>query len=455
MAIQTLNPATEEVLKTFEAITDVQLETKVALARAAFMSWKGTSFAERAKLMRGLGDYLRANKDRFSALQTMEMGKTKKSGNPGIEKCAALCEYYADNAEAMLAAEHIEADGEERYVRFDPLGIVLGVMPWNFPFWQVYRFAIPALMAGNVGLLKHASNVPQCAEAIEESFRAAGFPEGAFQNLLLPAARVEKLIRDDRIAAVTLTGSEKAGSEVARVAGEEIKKTVLELGGSDPFIVFADADIDKAAAMAITARMQSNVGQSCISAKRFIIEESVVDAFTQKVKAGFEALVVGDPTDDSTDVGPLATLQILKEVEVQVKASVEKGATIICGGVRLDRPGYFYLPTVLSNVRKGMPAYDEEVFGPVLSIITFKTQDEAVAIANDTRYGLGATIFTSDMERAHRLIPQIEAGNVFVNSLVKSDARTPFGGVKKSGYGRELSEYGLREFVNVKNVCVA
>ena len=458
MPIQSKNPATEEVLKTFKEVSSEELERGLVLAENAFKYWKQTSFKERADLVRKLAEYLRAHAEDFSKLQMLEMGKTMKSGPMGIEKCVSLCDYYADNAEHILKQEVLKTDKKEQYVQFDPLGVVLAIMPWNFPFWQVYRFAVPAIMAGNVGLLKHASNVPQCAEAIEESFRAAGFPEGVFQNLLLPAGRVEGLIRDRRIAAVTLTGSEKAGSEVARVAGEEIKKVVLELGGSDPFIVFADADMEKAAKTAVQARLQANVGQSCISAKRFIVEESVRDIFTKAVVEEFSKLSVGDPSDKNTDIGPLATEQILLEVEKQVNKSVELGAKVVYGGKRKDgkglsaQAGYFYLPTVLVNVKKGMPVYDEEVFGPVLPIISFKTEAEAIQLANDTRYGLGASIFTSDIEKSKRMIPQIEAGNVCVNDMVKSDPRAPFGGIKKSGYGRELGTYGIKEFVNIKNV---
>ncbi len=450
--IQSKNPATEKVLKTFQEISNEELEKKLVLAEKAFKSWKQTSFKERATLMRKLGEYLRSHTEEFSKLQMLEMGKTMKSGPAGIEKCGSLCDYYADNAENILKHEVLQTDQKEQYIEFDPLGVVLAIMPWNFPFWQVYRFAVPAIMAGNVGLLKHASNVPQCAEAIEESFRAVGFPEGVFQNLLLPSARVEALIRDPRVIAITLTGSEKAGSEVARVAGEEIKKVVLELGGSDPFVIFADVDIIKAAKTAVLARLQGNVGQSCISAKRFIVEESVEEEFMKAVVGEFSKLSVGDPSDKNIDIGPLATEQILLEVERQVKKSASLGAKVVYGGSRKKGKGYFYLPTVMTNVKKGIPVYDEEVFGPVLPIISFKTEAEAVQLANDTRYGLGASIFTSDMEKAKRIIPQIEAGNVCVNDMVKSDPRVPFGGIKKSGYGRELGTYGIKEFVNIKNV---
>jgi succinate-semialdehyde dehydrogenase/glutarate-semialdehyde dehydrogenase len=452
MALQTKNPATEELVATFDELTPEALESKLALADSAFKSWKKTSFKERADLMKKLGTYLREHTEELAKLQTIEMGKTIKTSRASVEKCADLCDYYADNAEKILSNEILKTEASEQYAAFEPLGVVLAVMPWNFPYWQVYRFAIPAIMAGNVGVLKHASNVPQCAAAIEASFKAAGFPEGVFQNLALGSARVEAVIRDPRIMAVTLTGSEKAGSEVARVAGEEIKKTVLELGGSDPFVVFADADIELAAETAVAARMQGNVGQSCIAAKRFIVETSILDTFAEKVAAKMNALKIGDPSQEDTDVGPLSTEQGFKDTMRQVDESVAKGAKVLAGGKRIGEKGYFYAPTVLTGVVKGMPAYDEETFGPILAVISFSTEEEAIQIANDTRYGLGATICTSDMEKAKRLIPQIDAGNVFINQAVKSDARAPFGGVKKSGYGRELGSYGIKEFVNIKNV---
>ena len=454
MALQSKNPATEEIVPTFDELSPEALEAKLAQASAAFTSWKKTTFVERAELMKKLGAYLREHKAELGTLETLEMGKVRKAAEASVEKCGSLCDFYADNAEKFLSPDIFKTEASEQYAQFDPLGVILAVMPWNFPFWQVLRFAVPAVMAGNTGVLKHASNVPQCAAAIEEAFRAVGFPEGVFQNLAISAARVEAVIRDPRIAAVTLTGSEKAGSEVARVAGEEIKKTVLELGGSDPFIVFADADIEMAAETAVTARMQSNVGQSCVAAKRFIVEASIAEAFAEKVTAKMSALKVGDPTAPDTDVGPLSTEQGLRDIMRQVDESVAKGAKVLTGGHRVGDKGYFYAPTVLANVSKGMPAYDEETFGPVLPIITFTTEEEAVIIANDTRYGLGASICTSDMARAKRLIPQIDAGNVFINHAVKSDARAPFGGIKKSGYGRELSSYGIREFVNIKNVSI-
>ena len=454
MAIQSQNPATLEILKTFDELSDVELENKIAKAQTAFDSWKKTSFEERKNLMIKLGAYLREHAQELSMLQTLEMGKTISSGPAGIEKCAMLCDYYANNAEKILAHENVGDENSGKYIQFDPLGIVLAVMPWNFPFWQVYRFAIPAIMAGNVGLLKHASNVPQCAEMIEKTFVEAGFPEGVFQNLLIGSAKVERVVRDSRIMAVTLTGSEKAGSEVAKVAGEEIKKSVLELGGSDPFIVFPDVDIDTVANMAIVARMQGNVGQSCISAKRFIVHKDIAERFSQSVVTQISKLIVGDPVLAETNVGPLATESILLGVEKQVADSVSKGAKIEYGGARAKDVGYFYMPTVLSGVVKGMPVYDEEVFGPVIPIIIFETDDEAIQIANDTPYGLGSSIWTKDIERAKKMISKIDAGNVFINDVVKSDPLAPFGGVKKSGFGRELSSYGIKEFVNIKNVSI-
>ncbi len=454
MAIQSKNPATLEVVKNFEEISDSVLEEKISKAQEAFNSWKNTSYDERKKLMHSLAKYLRDHSHEFSLTQTIEMGKTISSGPAGIEKCAALCEYYAENAEKILGDELIDKNENGRYVHFDPLGIILAVMPWNFPFWQVYRFAIPAIMAGNVGLLKHASNVPQCAEMIEKSFKESGFPDGVFQNLLVGSPRVEKIVRDSRIIAITLTGSEKAGSEVARVAGEEIKKSVLELGGSDPFIVFNDVDIDHVAEMAIVARMQGNVGQSCISAKRFIVQSDIAESFIKKVVERISKMVIGDPQKTETDVGPLATESILLGVEKQVIDSIALGAKLEHGGKRFGEIGYFYIPTVLSGVKKGMPVYDEEVFGPVMPIIIFETEEQAIQIANDTPYGLGSSIWTKDINRAKKMVSKIDAGNVFVNNVVKSDPTAPFGGIKKSGFGRELSGYGIKEFVNIKNVSI-
>ncbi len=454
MAIQSKNPATEEVLKTFEEITDAELETKLAKAAAAFESWKKVSLPERAKLFMKLSDYLVEHKDELGLLSTLEMGKTVATAAGGLEKSALNCQFYAENAEKFLAPEQLQTKASESFVRFDPLGVILAVMPWNFPFWQVYRGAAPALMAGNVMVLKHASNVPQCAMAIEESFLNAGFPEGVFQNVLLSSGRVEKVIRDPRIAAITLTGSEKAGSEVAKVAGMEIKKCVLELGGSDPFIVMPDADLELAVSLATESRLSGNAGQACNAAKRFIVHESVLGEFTAGLKESFKNLVVGDPLDRLTQVGPLATEQILLDLEKQVQQSVKMGAKIEIGGKRRTGKGYYYEPTVLSNVKKGMAAFDEEMFGPVAAIVTYKEETEALRLANDTPYGLAATIISKDTGKAKQLARQIDSGNVFINALVRSDPRAPFGGIKKSGYGRELGSYGIKEFTNIKMVWV-
>ncbi len=452
--LQSKNPATLEVMKQFDELTDLELDMKLSSAHSAFLLWRDTSFEQRAALMKRMAFYLREHKGELARLMTLEMGKILAAGEAEIGKCALTCDYYAENAKKMLSNEQLATDASESYVEFDPLGVILAIMPWNFPFWQVYRFAAPALMAGNVGPLKHASNVPECAEAIEKAFIECGFPEGVFQNILLRSSRVEKVIRDPRIAAVTLTGSEKAGSGVAKVAGEELKKVVLELGGSDPFIVLDDADLSLACDVAVASRLQNNAGQSCIAAKRFIARRKVAEQFTQGVVERFKKLKVGDPLDSSTNVGPLATESVLNDVARQVDESVRLGAKILAGGRRIPGEGYFYEPTVLANVKKGMPAYDEEVFGPVLSIIVVDSDGEAVRIANDTQYGLGASLFTRDLMHAKKLIPQIEAGAVFVNGQVRSDPRAPFGGIKKSGYGRELSHYGIKEFVNIKNVWI-
>jgi len=454
MAIQSKNPVTEEVLKTFNEISDEELEKKLAKADEVFKVWKNTTFPERSNLLKKMADYLWEHSLELGRLASIEMGKTILAGKLEIEKCATCCEYYADNAEKILLNEKVEGNGSENYVEFDPLGVVLAVMPWNFPFWQVYRFIAPAVMAGNVGLLKHASNVPQCAEAVERSFLEVGFPSGIFQNLFVNSSRIESIIRDKRVVAVTLTGSEKAGASVASIAGSEIKKTVLELGGSDPFIVLADADLALAAEIAAKTRMQNNAGQSCIAAKRFIVHRDIADGFSKLFVEEFKKLKVGNPLLSDTDVGPLANEQGLRDIERQVNKSVALGAKVLFGGKRFGAKGYFYEPTVLSQVKKGMPVYDEEVFGPVAPIIVFSNEEEMLRIANDTPYGLSSTIFGQDLEKIKKIIPKIEAGSVFINGQVFSDSRAPFGGIKRSGYGRELSNYGIKEFVNIKNIWI-
>ena len=453
MAMQSINPATEEVLASFEEHTEQQIDEVLDRSTKAFRQWRTEPFSRRAELMAKAGAYLRANKDRLAQLVTLEMGKPVAQSTAEVEKCAWCCEYFAENAPAFLADIQKPSAASESYVAFDPLGPVLAIMPWNFPFWQVFRFAAPALMAGNVGVLKHASNVPQCALAIEEVFEQAGFPKGAFQTLLVPGAKALRLVEDARIAAVTLTGSEEAGARVAEASGRALKPTVLELGGSDPYIVLEDADVEAAARVAIDARFQ-NAGQSCIAAKRFIVVDAVADEFEERFRNGIEELTVGDPSDGSTRIGPLAKDDLVDTLEEQVKRSIDAGAQIVTGGQRLDRQGYFYAPTLITGVRPGMAVFTEETFGPAAAVIRAGDADEALDLANDSRFGLGASLWTRDMDRAKQLARLIETGSVFVNGMVASDPRLPFGGVKRSGYGRELADFGIREFVNVKTVWI-
>ncbi|HKO60178.1 MAG TPA: NAD-dependent succinate-semialdehyde dehydrogenase [Pyrinomonadaceae bacterium] len=453
MPIATINPTTGETITTFDALDARQLEQKLQLAAEAFRSYRNTSFADRATSMLRAAEILEDEKNDFARMMTLEMGKPIKGAIGETEKCAWVCRYYAENAEQHLKDQLVQTDARRSYIHFQPLGPVLAVMPWNFPFWQVFRFAAPALMAGNVGLLKHASNVPQCALAIEDIFRRAGFPEGAFQTLLIGVDAVQRVLEDPRVVAATLTGSEGAGRSVASIAGKQIKKTVLELGGSDPFIVMPSADCRIAAQMAVRSRTINN-GQSCIAAKRFIVADEIYDQFEREFVNEMKSLRVGDPADKSTDVGPLATDQILKDVDEQVKTSVAAGAVVLTGGNKLNRPGNFYEPTVLANIRKDSPAYKDEVFGPVAMLFRVKNIEDAIAIANDTTFGLGASAWTNDADEQQRFIAEIEAGCVFVNAMVASDPRLPFGGIKNSGYGRELSEFGIREFVNVKMVWI-
>lgn len=448
-----LNPASEEILGTWPDHTPEDVERRLAIAEATFQTWRKTPIEERARLLRVLAKNLREQSRSLGELITKEIGRPITAAIAEIEKCALGCEYYADNAAEFLKPEVIATDASRSEVQYQPLGPILAVMPWNFPFWQVMRFAAPALAAGNVGLLKHASSVPQCALALENLFIEAGFPEGCFQTLLVRAGAIEGIIRDRRVKAVTLTGSEPAGRDVARIAGDEVKPSVLELGGSDPFIVFPDADLEAAVSTAVTARLQ-NAGQSCIAAKRFLVHRDVLDMFTEKFVKGFEAMRVGDPMDEATQMGPLASERGCKDLDEQVQRSVAAGAKILTGGKRLDRKGFFYAPTILTNVTKETPAYHEEFFGPVASILPFSNIDEAIEIANDTSFGLGSSAWTKDESIMKRCIEDIEAGCVFVNGMVKSDPRLPFGGAKRSGYGRELSREGLRAFVNVKTVWV-
>jgi succinate-semialdehyde dehydrogenase / glutarate-semialdehyde dehydrogenase len=453
MSIATKNPATGETIQTFEPISADELERRLALAVDVFSRHRKTSFAERAEKMLRAADVLERDQKRLGDLATLEMGKPVTAARAEVAKCALACGYYAGNAEKHLADERIKTEASESYVRFEPMGPILAVMPWNFPFWQVFRFAAPAIMAGNVGLLKHASNVPQCALAIEGVFREAGFEEGVFQTLLLESSRVEQVLRDPRVKAVTLTGSEPAGRSVAAIAGDEIKKVVLELGGSDPFIVMPSADLDDAVATAVKARTV-NTGQSCIAAKRFIVHQSIAPEFEKKFVAAMEALRIGDPADEAIEIGPLASEQTVEDLERQVEESVRQGAKLLTGGKRPTGKGNFYPPTVLTDVPDGSPAADEELFGPVAALFRVASIDEAIARANATTFGLGAAAWTNDPGERARFAAEIESGQVFINTMVASDPRVPFGGVKRSGVGRELGELGIREFVNAKTVWV-
>ncbi|OCQ94195.1 NADP-dependent succinic semialdehyde dehydrogenase [Nostoc sp. MBR 210] len=454
MAIATINPATGETLKTFEPLNDVEIAAKLNLANQAFEQYRKTSFPQRSLWLQKAAEILDQEKADFGKIMTLEMGKPYKAAIAEVEKCAAVCRYYAENAADFLADVTVKTDASHSFVCYQPLGVILAVMPWNFPFWQVFRFAAPALMAGNVGLLKHASNVPQSALAIADIFQRAGFPGGVFQTLLIGAAKVADLIADDRVKAATLTGSEPAGASLAANAGKHIKKTVLELGGSDPFIVLASADIAAAAATATAARMLNN-GQSCIAAKRFIVEEAIADQFEKLLLDKFLALKVGDPMQPDTDLGPLATPDILQELDQQVQVAKQSGAKVLTGGHPISNlPGNFYPPTIISDIPLDAPIAQEEFFGPVALLFRVPNIDAAIKLANATPFGLGASAWTNNDEERSRLIAEIEAGAVFINGLVKSDPRLPFGGIKRSGYGRELSIQGIQEFVNVKTVWV-
>jgi len=453
MAIATVNPATGQLMKSFEALTDAEIETKLQKAADTFAKYRHVPFAERARMMMKAADILDRDKEKFARMMTMEMGKTLRSAVEEAAKCALGCRYYAENAERFLADEVVETTASRSYIRYQPLGTVLAIMPWNFPFWQVLRFAAPALMAGNVGLLKHASIVPQCALMIEDIFRRAGFPEGAFQTLLIGSQKVERILDDPRVMAATLTGSEGAGVQVGMAAAKRIKKVVLELGGSDPFIVMPSANLEVAVTTAVKARIVNN-GQSCIAAKRFIVAEKIADEFERKFVSKMEALKVGDPFDEQTELGPLATADGVTDLDRDVQKTVRAGARVLTGGKPLDRPGNFYAPTVLTNIPEDSPAYKEELFGPVASVFRAKDVDDAIRIANDSRFGLGASAWTNDPKERERFINDLESGMVFINRMVVSDPRIPFGGVKWSGHGRELGAHGIREFTNVKTVWI-
>lgn len=454
MAIASINPATGEKLKDFSAFDDAEIEKRLSRAENAFRKYRRTTFTERSELLHAVTELLFQEKKKFAEIITLEMGKLFRDSIAEIEKCARGCRFYAENGERFLEDEVAQTDAAKSYVQYQPLGPVLAIMPWNFPFWQVFRFAGPALLAGNVGLLKHASNVPQCALAIEEIFCRAEFGDGVFQTLLIEPDQVEKVIVDQRVKAVTLTGSEKAGSAVASTAAREIKKSVLELGGSDAFIVMPSANFESALSTAVKART-INTGQSCIAAKRFLIADQIYDEFLNQFVARMRALKVGDPMDETTEIGPLATEQILQGVHDQVQKSIAAGAKLLTGGNRIHGPGFFYEPTVLVDVPKKSPAYREEVFGPVASIFRVRDADEAIELANDTPFGLGSSAWTNDREEQKLFASELDTGMVFINAMVASDPRLPFGGVKRSGFGRELGAAGIREFTNTKTIWIS
>jgi succinate-semialdehyde dehydrogenase/glutarate-semialdehyde dehydrogenase len=451
--IASINPATGQLLQTFEPLSDAQIEQKLQLAASTFPKFRGLSFAERARMMNRAAEILEADKESIARLMTLEMGKTFRSAVDEAVKCAWACRYYAENAERFLADEVVETTASRSYVKYEPMGVILAVMPWNFPFWQVFRFIAPGLMAGNVGLLKHASNVPQCALKVEEILLSAGFPEGAFQTLLIGAQKVESVLNDSRVAAATLTGSEGAGIKVGVAAAKNIKKVVLELGGSDPFIVMPSANLDAAISAAVKARIVNN-GQSCIAAKRFIVAEEIADQFEAGFVSQMAALKLGDPMLAETELGPLASADAVTSLDADVQATVKAGGRVLTGGAPVDGPGSYYAPTVLTDIPEDSPAYREEFFGPVASIFRVKDIEEAIHIANDSRFGLGASAWTNDAGERERFANEIEAGMVFINKMVASDPRMPFGGVKQSGHGRELGVHGAREFTNIKTVWI-
>ena len=454
MSIQSINPATGEVLRSFEPLSPEAIKAKIAVGHAAFRAYGEIPLEHRALCMRKLAGILEHEVDELAGLLTQEMGKTLESARQEVRKCASGCRYYAENAARILSEEPIPTDLNNSYVRWDPLGVLLAVMPWNFPFWQVFRFVAPALMAGNVVLLKHSANVPQCALAIEALVRRAGFPRGTLQTLMIESRQVESVLSDERVAAVTVTGSETAGRAVAAQAGWLIKRSVLELGGSDPFIVMPSADLDRAIEIGVKARCMNN-GQSCIAAKRFIIHEDIYDDFETRFVMAMDSLKVGDPMKDDTDIGPLATAKLVEDLELQVQAATAAGARILTGGERMVGPGNYFEPTVVAGVPRNTAVYREEIFGPVAMLFRAASSAEALEIANDSPFGLGASVWSSDPEEQKLFIAGLECGQVFVNTMVASDPRLPFGGVKRSGYGRELSGAGMREFLNAKTVVIA
>lgn len=453
MPLISINPATGQTIKEWTELSAADVQAKLEIAHSAFQDWRTKSFAERAELVKKVAVVLRENAHKYGLIATEEMGKPITEAKAEVEKCAWVCEYYAENAEKFLTPENAPSDASESFVRFDPMGTVLAIMPWNFPYWQLFRFAAGTIMAGNTVVMKHASNVQGCAAAIQEAFTLAGFPTGIFQNLPISSGAVEAIIRDPRVIGVTLTGSEAAGRKVAATAADEVKKSVLELGGSDPFIVLANADVPAAAKAAATSRLL-NCGQVCLAAKRFIVEAAVAEQFLTELKTAFANFKVGDPTEADTQMGPLMSAKAVTEIDEQVQTSIQNDARLVCGGKKITGPGAFYEPTILADVKPGMPAYDAEVFGPVAGVITVADANEAVRVANDSPFGLSASLWTNGTAKAKQIAAQLEVGSVFINGLVKSDPRLPLGGVKRSGFGRELYSFGIREFVNIKSVWI-
>jgi succinate-semialdehyde dehydrogenase / glutarate-semialdehyde dehydrogenase len=454
MNYQSINPATEELLAEYPVISDKEMFDKLKLAENAFNSWRNTKFSDRTALMMAAAEALIEHKDLYGRTMTLEMGKPLKQAIAEVEKCALCCRYYAEHAEKFLSAQTYKTDYSLSEVHFEPLGIVYAIMPWNFPLWQVFRCAVPAIMAGNTVVLKHAQNVPQSALIIQMVFDISGFPDGVFTNLFIDHNQSDKIIQYPGVKGISFTGSERAGGHVASVAGKDIKRTVLELGGSDAFIVLADADIEKAAVVGCQARMQNN-GQSCISAKRFILVNEVADRFLERFVTEIRKLKTGDPLLEETTLGPLARMDLVDTLEAQVNKTIASGASVLTGGNRVLGKGFYYEPSVLVDIPNNCPAYSEELFGPVASVFIVNNEEEAIDLANDTLFGLGASLWTRDTKKALRLSRDIQSGSVYINTLVKSDPRIPFGGIKRSGYGRELSDIGIKEFVNIKTVCVA
>jgi succinate-semialdehyde dehydrogenase/glutarate-semialdehyde dehydrogenase len=452
--MKSINPANGELLHDFKEQSDQEVKQIIDRVEEDWQNWRKTSFAYRQNLMQKAAKILRDKKPDFARTMSLEMGKPLAESQAEVEKSAWVCQYYAENAETLLEDELIASDASKSFVSFEPIGIVLAVMPWNFPFWQVFRFAAPALMAGNAAVLKHASNVQGCAAAIESIFREAGFPQHIFRNLIIKSKQVEAVIKNPKIKASTLTGSEFAGSRVAMASGKEIKKSVLELGGADAFIILKDAELKKAAKVAVQARMLNN-GQSCIAAKRFIVDESISDTFLKLVSEELDQIKIGNPLEEGVQVGPLARADLREEIHAQVEETIEQGANLRRGGKYIDGEGYYYEPTIITAIKPGMKLYHEESFGPVFSVFTFRDEEEAIRLANDSEFGLGGSLWTQDLAKAEVLARQIESGGVFINGMTKSDPRLPFGGIKKSGYGRELSQYGIKEFVNMKTIWIA